>query len=144
MGRMIRKWLVILFHWNVTVSHIPDSETDHFAGLLFLSSTCMLCISERHLEGDTAICVKILGWTAQQPEEEKQHQFLISDTVNLKFFLRKGTCKQSHQQFMFYFCLKSRTQVMHTWLLVPMTGLVVLCTAVFHSDSRFHPICSQH
>lgn len=72
----------------MTVSHIAESQTDHFAGLLFLSSICMLCISERCLV-DTSICIKILGWTG----EEKQHQFLIANTVELKLFLRKGICR---------------------------------------------------
>lgn len=63
-GKGDKEMICHFIQWDVTVSHIPESESDHFASSLFLSSTCMLCISERCL-GDTALCIKILGWTAQ-------------------------------------------------------------------------------
>jgi len=117
----------------VTVSCIPDSQTDHLAGLLFLFSICMLCISDRCL-GDTAICIKIPVWTAQQPGEEQQ--FLISYTMKLKFQGRAFGDNLPNK--LIYFCLKPRMQVMHTWQLIPMTGFVALCTAVFLFETRHH------
>lgn len=129
MGRMTRKWITTWFQWDVTVSWIPDSQTDYLAGLLFLFLISMLCIFERRL-GDTAICVKTLVWSAQQSEEEEEQQYLISNPMKLKFFPRKDICTQSYKQVMIYFCFKTRMQVMHTWQLTPITVFLVLCSSV--------------
>lgn len=70
------------------LSCISDSQIDHLACLLLLFSICTLRIPWRHLD-DTAICRKILVWTARQPKEEEKQQRLISDTMKLKFFSKE-------------------------------------------------------